>query len=300
MAETRKAYAGLVLITTLWGISFPVMDMCLTRMGPFTFVALRYLGAAAVMSLIYMRARRKIPDGAGMSGELRSGVMIGIPFAAAAVLQMIGLSQTSVTNAAFITGLQVVFVPLLIWMLERQLPSVRTFTGIFLSLAGVSVMTQVWNVNINAGDLWVLAAAAAFSLQVCHLEKYGKGREPVKLTCVVLWTMALLMLPAAAGVEKMQIQMDWVLMSALIFVSFICTAGAIFIQNLLQPKVPASNAAVIYLLEPVTAAALSFILGEGIMAAQIAGGAIILAGAWIIVRDKKQGVKHMGDKNYEI
>lgn len=292
MRNQKKAYGGLMLITALWGVSFPVMDACLTRMGPFTFVALRYLGAAIVLS--FLCVKHGMQKGTGV---FKDGILVGIPYAAAAVFQMIGLGQTSVANASFITGLTVVFVPLIVWLFERIVPSGSTLTGIVISLIGVAVMTKAWNLDINKGDLWVLLSAIAFSLQIYHLEKYGKEKEPLSLTCVVLWTVTVLTLPAAIGKEKLVLQMDWKLAAALFFVSVICTAWAIFAQNLFQPQVPASKAAVIYLLEPVTATAFSLILGERIGMFQIIGGIFILSGAWTIISCGSG--KHNSDGRYD-
>lgn len=281
----KRAYAGLILVTSLWGVSFPVMDMCLQHMGAFTLVAIRYFMGAVVLTILALRNTKYRRE------ELKSGILIGIPYAAAAVLQMIGLRQTSVANASFFTGLTVVFVPLIAFALDRIVPSRKTFLGIAFSMVGVVFMSGIIGNSVNQGDIWVLAGCIAFSIQIYHLEKYGKGKNAVALTCVVLWTVFFLICPLAIGMEKMQIQnREWSLILALLFIGVICTAAGIYVQNKLQPCVPSSKAAVIYLLEPVTATLFAFCLGDSLLVRQIIGGSIILAGAWIIIRDTESGM----------
>lgn len=282
--SAKKAYAGLIFINVLWGISFPVMDACLTKMGPFTLVAIRYFMAALVLTALVMRGRKIRGD------EIKSGIFVGIPYAAAAVLQMIGLQQTSVANASFITGLTVVFVPLLVFLLEKRVPAKGTLIGICLSLCGMACMCKVWGTSLNPGDLWVLAACLSFSVQIYNLEKFGKGKDSTVLTCVLLWTVTVLIAPLAFMLEGGQsVSFDWKVILALLFIGVICTALGIYLQSLLQPCVPAARAAVIYLLEPVSATAFAWILGEALQMHQFIGGVVILAGAWIIIRDENRG-----------
>lgn len=283
MKQSKKAYFGLAAITILWGISFPVMDVCLRSMGPFTFVGIRYLLAAVVMSLIRkkggQRAARK---------EIIKAIYIGVPFAFAAVLQMIGLKSTSVTNAAFITSLTVVFVPLIVFLFERVVPGKSTCIGIGLSFFGVALMANLQSLSINPGDLWVLLAAVAFSLQIYHLEKYGKGIDAAMITEMMLWMVGLGTLPVSLLMEKGAVQFVWQLIPAFIFVSVICTVVAIQLQNRLQPLIPAAHAAVLYLLEPVAATLVSLLIGVSVGGHQLAGALLILGGTFCIIAFQKE------------
>ena len=60
MKRINKAYMGLIIISVLGGISFPIMDSAIKIMDPVTFVAVRYLGAAMCMSVICIKIWKKI------------------------------------------------------------------------------------------------------------------------------------------------------------------------------------------------------------------------------------------------
>lgn len=278
MTETRKTHLYLLLVALFWGVSFPFMNESLKVTGPFTFVFIRYMGSAVIMSIFFFSHMRKINR-----DYIRRTLLIGIPFAAAVSLQMVGLQYTSVMNTAFLTSLAVAFVPFIAFIFEGTKPNRIIIVGIVMSLFGTGLMTLDSFIRFNYGDLIVLVGTIAFSFQIYHVEKYGKKVDSITLTSLILFVVALISFPFAILFEKFTIvYSDW-LLGSFIYIIFFCTIWGIYIQNRMQPKIPATNAVVIFLFEPVVATTASAVTGDSITTNQWIGAITIVAGILVIV-----------------
>ncbi len=118
--NTNSFKADILLLITaiIWGAAFVAQRVGMDYMGPFTFNAVRFaLGAIALLPLIYRIDREKKRDGTYQevdSGSFFKGSLIaGGALFLGATLQQWGLIYTTAGNAGFITGLYVVFVPIL-------------------------------------------------------------------------------------------------------------------------------------------------------------------------------------------
>jgi drug/metabolite transporter (DMT)-like permease len=98
-------------ITATWGWTFVVVKNALAVYAPLPFLAVRFTLAAGLLGLVLVGFRRR-PLG-------RIGYGIGAVLAVAYLLQTVGLKSTSPANAGLLTGLFVVFVPLIEWLSAR-------------------------------------------------------------------------------------------------------------------------------------------------------------------------------------
>ncbi|HEY9070555.1 MAG TPA: DMT family transporter, partial [Candidatus Ozemobacteraceae bacterium] len=121
-----KADAMLLLTSLVWGAAFVAQRVGMNSMGPYTFNGLRFLlGAIALLPLVRYQ-RRAVRTGEGRVGlsfsrYLRPCLLTGLFLFTGASLQQVGLLWTTAGKAGFITGLYVVFVPLL-GLLGRHRP----------------------------------------------------------------------------------------------------------------------------------------------------------------------------------
>jgi drug/metabolite transporter (DMT)-like permease len=174
----------LVFVTMLWGSTFPLVQIAQRTLEPAQLIALRFSVAALVFFPWLVKAR-------GLR-IWRDGALLGLFLFAAFVTQAIGITTVSPGRAAFITGLNVIFVPLMLPFLRRRVPLVA-FIGAGLALAGIGVMS--WDtgaLSFSLGDLWVLGCAITYAIYVLLLERYAIRHEALPLTAVQLATVGIL------------------------------------------------------------------------------------------------------------
>ena len=140
----------------------------MSNVGPMTFTAVRFLiGSLVVAPLMLLEWRRlqreakplRRVDGLKIAG-LGSLLVLG------ATMQQIGLISTSATNAGFLTALYVPLVPMLGWLLWRQLPHWTVWLGALASFVGAYLLSGANTHAIVSGDLWVIASAIPWAIHV--------------------------------------------------------------------------------------------------------------------------------------
>ncbi len=124
---------GIALLSAaaVWGITFPLVKDALDDIGVFEFLAIRFAIATIVLSVIRPRAARKV-----FRSSVRAGLIAGMLLALGHAFQTLGLERTLSTNAGFITGLYVVFTPLLAAVVLRRRPQAVVLFGVLMTAAG--------------------------------------------------------------------------------------------------------------------------------------------------------------------
>jgi drug/metabolite transporter (DMT)-like permease len=215
--------------------------------------------------------------------EWRAGSIIGILFFSGMVLQVIGLATIPASRSGFLTSLTTVFTPLLGIILFRVYPSRWMVIGAILALLGVVVLTELIVIDTSGirfaedaserwtwGDTLTTIGSMFFAVQVLLLDYFGKRMRSVTLTCGMFATTAVLSLLLFSGMLAMQWfdppsgqamhVSDWLRLTAtpgyagsLFLLASLCSVISFGLMNRFQPHVSASQAAVIYSLEPVFA-----------------------------------------------
>src|SRR5436853_4661467 len=124
MSRTVKAHILLVLVTLVWGATFAVIKDALRDVTPLTFNAIRMVLAAASLWLIYWRPMRRLTRGA-----LASGGIVGTLLWLGYEFQTSGLRLTTPSKTAFLTGMSVMLVPILLALFWRRRLRAWTWDG---------------------------------------------------------------------------------------------------------------------------------------------------------------------------
>ena len=271
--------AALVLITLFWGVTFVVVKDALAQGDALSFLALRFgVGALALTPL----AGRTLLD----PRNLRHGALLAGFLWAGFLLQTLGLERTTPSRSAFITGLAVVFVPLLAWVVSRRATSWASAAGVALAALGLFLLTRPdadGTGGFGAGEWLTLGCALAYAVHIVLTEKVAPrdGRSVVGLVAVQLWGVALL---CAVCLPFTAPRVAWTpgFVGAFVFCGLFASALAICVQTWGQARTTAVRAAVIYALEPVSASALSVALGREVLGPRAwVGGALILLGVLV-------------------
>jgi drug/metabolite transporter (DMT)-like permease len=153
------AAAALILVTAVWGVTFVQVQDAVELYPLFAFLAVRYLIATAALAPPAARRLR----GLGRDG-LVAGAVLGVLIAIGVGLQTAGLERTTVTNTGFITGLYVLFTPLLGLALFRTPIPRELWAAVALALLGLALLSGVPE-GSGAGDLLVLISTVAQALR---------------------------------------------------------------------------------------------------------------------------------------
>jgi drug/metabolite transporter (DMT)-like permease len=281
VSRSLKAHVLLVLVTFAWGATFVLIKNALAQVSPLVFNSFRMAVAAGALLFIFRKAIPKLTRKSAMGG-MAMGVFLFLGYA----FQTSGLRLTTPSKSAFITGLAVVLVPIVVSVTGRRVPGRWTMLGILAALSGLYLMTIPAGegfslATINRGDLLTLACAISFAMHIYvtgHMTQQH-GFEPVSVmqvaTAAVLMTLAI-------PLETPRLTLSGPVIFAILFTGLICTAAAFSIQAWAQQFTPPTHTALIFALEPVFAAMTSYLLvGERLGTRGTIGAILILGGILI-------------------
>jgi drug/metabolite transporter (DMT)-like permease len=278
--DSRRIDAGVLLFVTpvLWGATFPAAKLGIETVGIFPFMAwTRVVGFLTILVAIPLVAR-----GAMTLASLRRaagpGILLGSLIFVAYILQTEGLARTTATNAGFITGLYVVFTPILVRTLFGQRAGRVAWVAVALSVVGMALLSvpALDDLRPRSGDLLVLASAVAWAGQAVALGRFAAQHPSSVLSLIQMGTAAALHLIATAwtGLRPAAAAEVW----HLFLITGVLGSGLAYtLQVIAQREVSATRAVVILAGESVAAALFSALwLGERLLIHQWIGAAVVL------------------------
>lgn len=274
MRRPSVAYGALGIAALLFGATFVVIKQAIVTLPPLPFVGWRFLvGAALLLALAPPRT----------AAVWRDGLVAGLALFAGYALQTEGLARTSAANSGLITGLYVVFTPILASLLGRRRPEGWVITGTGVAFVGLALLTVQEGISVGSGDLLTVGCAIAFAVHIVLLSRVA-GRHPV-----VPFTAVQLLVTAAAALGIAAVQgpvplPDESTIWAVVLTGVIVSAGAFLLQVWSQTIVGPSRTAVVLALEPAFAAFTAYIvLDEQLGLRGWTGAALILAGIYLVL-----------------
>jgi drug/metabolite transporter (DMT)-like permease len=255
----------LLMVTAVWGWTFVLVKDAVTQYPTLPFLQIRFALALVVMALLV----RRLPT----RRELRIGAIVGTVLAGGYLTQTAGLNYTSPGNAGLITGLFVVFTPLLNRIFGAPIRW-WTWGATAISLAGLVMLTG-GPAGMGFGDLLVLACAVLFALHIVLLGRWSPGLPAAPLAMVQMGTSALIF--SAGGTWQLRPPTGSVWF-AIVITGVFASALGFYIQTWSQGFISANRTALILATEPAWALAASVVLaGQRLGLLQAAGAAIVLA-----------------------
>ena len=280
----------LATVTLFWGATFPIVKDAINEMPVMAFLWVRFAMAALLLALI---AGRRGFAGLDRRGW-RLGILLGTLLFCSYLFQTFGLERTSSANAGFLTGLGVVWVPLMAGPILRKPAAFGSKIGVCLALIGLFMLTWHTPWTINFGDLLVVVCSVFVALHIIGLDAFTKGYDSRALTFVQIATMAVLGCVGSLAFEPTswpQVRTGS-LIFAFIITAVFATAYAFWAMTTFQNRTTPTRAALIYTLEPVFAAIFSvWLAGDRLTLVGWFGGALIVTGMivaeiWPLVSQK--------------
>jgi len=293
MQSTRRqsliAHLLLLAVVFVWGTTFTLVKSALTHVSPLLFNLLRMAIAAAVLILFNFRSLKKLT-----AEDLKLGALTGIFLAVGYQFQTAGLTLTTASKSAFITGLVVVFVPIIATIPHfaprgSSKPTLATGAGALLAFIGLALLTATPGSGLallsgfHLGEALTLGCAIAFAAHLLTIARAAPRMPARRLGTLQIGFAALTMLVllplekfTSGGLFFHPAPVVWI---ALAVTALLATAAAFTIQSWAQQHLPATNTALIFTLEPVFAWLFSLVfLGERLGPRALTGAGLILAG----------------------
>ncbi len=272
---SAAAFLALLAMTAAWGSTFFLIKDLLNRLPVADMLAVRFGIASVVLLAVAGRQLR-------MSAQtLRRGVLLGLLYGIAQILQTVGLAHTAASVSGFITGLYVVATPVLGALILRVRVGRTTWLAVGLATVGLGVLS-LNGFTLGYGELLTLASAVVYAGHIIALGRLSGAGTAMSLTLVQMIVITALCALAAApgGIQLPATSADW---AAMAYLAVVAGALTMFLQTWAQAHVEATRAAVIMSMEPVWAAGFAVALGgESVTARMVVGGLSILAAMYLV------------------
>lgn len=286
-APRRRLLAGFILlfVSLIWGSAFAVQRQVANETGVMLFNGTRFLIGGLVLLPLLLNRRGKAgqpEDAAGrapltLRSQLGGLALAGGLLTGGAALQQWGMRYTTAGNAGFITGLYVIFVPIILTVLWRQRISPLIWLAAAVSVGGMFLLSTGGELGINRGDFLELAGAVLWAGHVILLGTLVKRIPVVPLAIGQYFFCALFSL-------LLGLLLEWEMLIGLPAAWFAILYTGVFsvglgytLQAVGQRMAAPSDAAVILSMEAVFAALLGWvILGETLTGVQMIGAGLML------------------------
>ena len=268
----------LVFTALIWGMAFVAQSAGMEHVGPFTFNGIRSIIGALVLapSAWFMDKKEGVLTPWKDKTLVLGGLICGVVLFLATSSQQIGIITTSSGKAGFLTALYMVLVPIFSIALRKR-PGKQIWFCVLLALVGMYFLCIDGEFSIQAGDLWLLACAALFALQILAVDKFAPNVDVIKLSCYQFAVTGVLsIIPLIQERPVMDNIMECWLPIA--YAGVLSSGLAYTLQMEAQKKVQPTVASLIMCLESVFSAIFGFIiLGERLSAREIVGCIVMLA-----------------------
>jgi drug/metabolite transporter (DMT)-like permease len=272
--EHLRAIAMLLLTNFFWGVSFPLIK-ALTLLqaklqpeaGPW-FAATMTVAPRFLIAVAIMLALRPRECWRGTAREWRQGILLGLFAAAGMLLQNDGLQYTAASTSAFLTQFSAILIPVWVAGRTRRNPGARVWCCGLLVLAGVAIIGRFdWReLRFGRGEWETLLSSLFFMGQILTLERKDfAGNRPEKITfamfateAAIFWVQAIAIAPEPGALLQPWTSPAWLGFNLVL--TLVCTLGAFWLMNAWQPKVTATEAGLLYCVEPIFGSALALFL----------------------------------------
>lgn len=270
--DRRFAELGLVGVAAGFGLTFTVTQEAIRDIPPWSFIALRFLVAAAVLLVPCAEELRRLP-----AAGWRAGLTLGALLTAGYALQTIGLTHTSASNSGFITGLYVVFTPILAWLVSRQAIGGRVWGCTVLAAFGLLLLSGFGGTWSPFGDTLTLGCSLAFAAHIIATDRAIRRFPVASMVVVQLGVCGIAALAVATATGGLVVPADTGTWWAVVFTAVVASALAYSVQSYAQRRTSPVRTSLLLATEPAFAGLFGFWLaGDRLTGVGWAGAALML------------------------
>ncbi len=272
-------------MTATWGSTFFLIKDLLAEVSVLDFLSVRFAIAAAALFLVAPRSVRQLSR-----ADLRSGVLLGLVYGVAQVLQTLGLERTSASVSGFVTGMYVIATPLFAAALLRERIGRSVWVAVVTSAVGLGFLS-LQGFAVSSGVAVIFAAAMLYALHIVGLSQWSNPSNVLGLSVVQVAVIAAVctLVSAPNGIGTPHTSGGWL---SLIYMALVAGALALVAQTWAQAHLSSTRAAIIMTMEPVFAAFFAVLFGgESLTARMLIGGALVLAAMYLVELSPRRKVE---------
>jgi len=271
--RARAPILALVAVTAIWGYTFVPVQKAVGAYPLFAFLAVRFAISGIALAPFAWAPLRSLPRSGWLAGLLAGGFL-----AAAYGFQTAGLDLTTVSSTGFITGLYVVFTPILALALFRTPVPAAAWGGVALALVGLALISGMPGGSV-VGNVLVLANAVAQSCQIVAMERFAPRYDARALTFLQMGVACATFVVIAVAAGQVEAPDDAQTWYALVVTGVFAGALGYLVATWVQSRATAARAALVFTLEAPFAALFGvLLLSERLWWAGWLGCAVMLTG----------------------
>ncbi len=280
------AVAALVFATVAWGGLFHAGKVALKNLDPFWFTVVRYAGATLLLTTI-LRSQGAVRWLLLRQHWVRLGSLGLMGYGMFGVLVFIGLAHSIPSHGAVIMATMPVTTLFIRWVFDRQRPQWWAWFAAALAIAGVSLVSGVWEADKGFSNSTLPGDLIAFVGTVGWIV-YTRGQASVSQLSVIEYTTftAILALPGLVVVAMLATLFGYAnppalsnLVAAapsLIYIVVIATVLAALAFNKGVRTLGGTHGIVFINLVPVSALLISIANGAQITSGELIGTALVI------------------------
>lgn len=276
--KLREFGADIVLFSVAlsWGATFVIVQDAIKDIPVFAFLFLRFFLSFLLMFALSLKYIKQFDK-----QLLKAGVFLGSLFFLGYATQTYGLVYTKSSIVAFITGLNVIIVPIVVYIFFRQKVYIFSIIGAIIAAFGLWLLTGAGGLNsFGKGEFYSFLCAAFFAVHIVFTAKLSREYNIFLLVSIELLSVAMLSLIASLSVDPFTFPKTFTypIILALVTTVLFATVYALFMQTYMQQFTTPAKTAIIFTMEPASAAVFSYFYAHEVLNyTQITGGAIMIA-----------------------
>lgn len=263
----------MLLVTIAWGASFILTKNVLGELETFNFLAVRFFIAFLLSWILFFKEMIKTDR-----KTFKNALVLGLIMFGAFTFQTMGLNFTTASKSAFITGINVVMVPIISSVFLKEKPELKTIIAVIGAFLGLSMLTMDGGItSINIGDIYTFISAILFAMSIIMVGKYTKESKSVPLAVYQFGVVAFFAGLASSFFEDFTISISRSASADIMILVVFCTIGAYVVQSVAQKYTSSTHTALIFTGEPVFAGIFGYILlGEVLGGVKLLGAVVIV------------------------
>jgi drug/metabolite transporter (DMT)-like permease len=277
MIRRNLLYFAMLATAAVWGGSFVLMKDAIQEQDVYSFLSSRFLVASALM-IAYRPNVFK-----GLSPKfIKQGVLAGVLLGGGYIFQTLGLAKTTVSNTGFITGLYLVFTPLIsLIILKRKVLNIQ-WLAVVVATLGLFLISYN-GISIGIGEILVLISALFYGAHFVALGEWSDGKNTYALTLIQIMTVSAIA-SICALINGYQLPPSSNVWQAVLFTAFFATFLAFIVQTKAQSVMSATAASVLLAMETPFALFFGLVFNSDPLTMRIiAGGTMVMFAMGVVI-----------------
>ena len=290
----NKRFLGnalLLLAALIWGTAFVFQRVGMEKIEPITFAASRMtLSAVLIGALSFGLSRGK--KRLALSAEdkkmkkkntILGGILCGVALMVASSLQQIGIKDTTVGKAGFVTAMYIVIVPLLGVFMKRRF-SLNVWLGVGLAVLGMYFLCITEGFVISRGDFFVFLSALCFSVHILVIDHFSPKVDGVKMSCIQFFTCGVLSFAPALIFDKPTAEDLFAALLPILYAGLLSGAVGYTLQIIAQKNLQPTVASLIMSLESVFSVLSGWVVLRQVLSSRELVGCLLMFAAIVLAQ----------------